>query len=198
MATEASNTTPSSATYERPCCSEKTFAYLLLRLLLGLMLLLAGVEKFKSPDSPYSYSTLNWHNEKDASGEVVKLGRWLSVAKPVYEFAGFNNAAVFQVQNETLKKYVWSGEKISNFISQVFYYFAQTLPYTMILSGLMILLGLFNRIGLFLGGAIWISLAAGQMTLPDNPTVFMLSQYTLMYAVAIALVRYNRFAITRF
>ena len=42
------------------------------------------------------------------------------------------------------------------------------------------------------------SLAAGQMLLPDNPTVFMLSQYTLMVVVALALVRYNRFAITRY
>jgi hypothetical protein len=36
------------------------------------------------------------------------------------------------------------------------------------------------------------------MLLPDNPTVFMLSQYTLMVAFALSLVKYNRFAITRF
>ena len=68
----------------------------------------------------------------------------------------------------------------------------------MVISGAMILFGFLNRIGLFLGGAIWFSLAAGQMLLPDNYTVFLLSQYTLTVAVALALVKYNRFAITRF
>jgi hypothetical protein len=36
------------------------------------------------------------------------------------------------------------------------------------------------------------------MTLPDNPTVSMLVQYTMYYVIALALVKYNRFALTRF
>ncbi len=219
MATDASpSPTPSesSSCHTRPCCSEKTLAYLLLRLLLGTMLLLAGIEKFKSPDGPYNYATENWHDlqdvdEKgkvklDAEGYAVtplRWGRWLSVAKPVYEFGGFNNPAVFQFGTflDSKKKdgtVLKGGVRISNFFSHVFFYFAKYLPYLMILSGSMILLGFLNRIGLMLGGAIWFSLAAGQMLLPDNPTVLMLSQYTLMVAVALALVKYNRFAITRY
>jgi uncharacterized membrane protein YphA (DoxX/SURF4 family) len=218
MATDATTTSSSSdpsISHDRPCCSEKTLAYLLLRLLLGTMLLLAGIEKFKSGDAPYTYGTEFWHDlhevddkgrsKKDANGEpvIIRPGRWLTVAKPIYEFGGFNNADVFQIKTflDGKKKDgspIKGGERISNFISRVFFYFAQTLPYLMILSGLMILFGFLNRVGLFLGGAIWFSLAAGQMILPDNPTVFMLSQYTLMVAVALALVKYNRFAITRF
>lgn len=162
----------------------KTTGFLLLRLLLALLLLSAGIDKFKSPDPPYHYSLSNWHDTKNEKGEVEKTGRWLTVAKPVYEFGGFNNPAVF-------------GEKGSNFLSWLFYWFAQTLPYMMILAGTMILLGLFTRVALFFGGAVWLSLAAGQMALPDNPTVFMLSTYVLMYALAASLVRFNRFAITR-
>ena len=90
------------------------------------------------------------------------------------------------------------GERISNAIGWVFLAYSKYLPYLMLISGVMILFGFLNRVGLFLGGGIWFSLAAGQMLLPDNPTVFMLSQYTLMSAVALALVKYNRFALTRF
>lgn len=207
MATDATTTTSSSdpsIIHDRPCCSEKTLAYLVLRLLLGTMLLLAGMEKFKSSDSPYSYSWANWHDQVDEkSGEVIKAGRWLTVAKPVYEFGGFNNPDVFQFgtfMDGTSKTGapIKGGERISNFISWVFFAYAKYLPYLMLISGSMILFGFFNRIGLFLGGAIWFSLASGQMLLPDNPTVLMLSQYTLMMAVALALVKYNRFAITRF
>lgn len=206
MATDAPNSSPNpepSLRDHRPCCSEKTLAYLVLRLLLGTMLLLAGVEKFKSSDSPYFYSFKNWHDDKDASGEVIKQGRWWPIVKVIYESGGLNNPEVFQFGtflDGTTKKGapIKGGERISNFLSHVFFFYGQLLPYLMMLSGSMILFGFLNRIGLFLGGAIWFSLAAGQMLLPDNPTVFMLSHYTLMMAVALALVKYNRFSITRF
>ncbi len=207
MATESTTPTPppASSTGEcRPCCSEKTLAYLILRLLVGVSLLLAGVEKFKSPDSPYNYKFAYWHNEVDPkTGEVIKLGRWWPVVKVVYESGGLNNADVFQFGEFLDSKQkdgtvIKGGEKISNFLGWSFYYYGQLLPYLMVISGAMILFGFLNRIGLFLGGAIWFSLAAGQMLLPDNYTVFLLSQYTLTVAVALALVKYNRFAITRF
>ena len=99
MATDAPNSSPNpepSLRDHRPCCSEKTLAYLVLRLLLGTMLLLAGVEKFKSSDSPYFYSFKNWHDDKDASGEVIKQGRWWPIVKVIYESGGLNNPEVFQ------------------------------------------------------------------------------------------------------
>lgn len=168
------------------CCSGGAFAYLLIRVTLGLMLVLAGAEKFKSPAPPYTYSTAYWHDEKDpVTKEVTKSGRWMSVAKPVYEFGGFNNPAVFTVKG-------------SNALSWMFFTFAEGLPYAMIGVGLCIIIGFLNRLSLFAGGAIWLSLALGQMTLPDNPTVSMLVQYTMYYAIALALVKYNRFALTRF
>ena len=207
MATDATTSSPSPEPClreARPCCSEKTMAYLIMRVLLGLMLLIAGMEKFKSSDSPYFYSFENWHDDVDSkSGEVIKAGRWLTVAKPIFEFGGLNNPEVFQfgtfLDTKTKDGNVMKGgELISNLVTWTFYYYAQYLPYLMLLSGAMILFGFLNRIGLFLGGGLWMSLAAGQMLLPDNPTVFMLSQYTLMVAFALSLVKYNRFAITRF
>jgi len=149
------------------------------------MLLLAGVEKFKSPQAPYSYSFANWHDKKNDKGEVVEYGKWLNVAKPVFEFGGFNNTEVF-------------GKQGVNLISHLFRIYALALPYAMIGVGIFILIGFLNRLSLFLGGGIWLSLAMGQMTLPDNPTVWMLMTYTFFYAGALALVKYNRCGITRF
>lgn len=220
MATDATTTTSSSDSspgpvHCRPCCSEKTLAYLILRLLLGLMLLLAGAEKFKSSDAPYFYSFKNWHDDIDPkTEEVIKPGRWLPIVKVIYESGGLNNPEVFQfgtfLDGTTKEKKakdgtiisparpIRGGERISNFLGWTFRAYGLALPYLMVFSGGLILIGFLNRLGLFIGGAIWMSLAAGQMILPDNPTVFMLSQYTLMVAVALALVKYNRFAITRF
>jgi hypothetical protein len=167
------------------CCCGQSLAFLLLRVGLGIMLILAGVEKFKSPLPPYSYSSANWHDKKNDKGEVVEFGKWLNVAKPVFEFGGFNNTEVY-------------GKQGVNALSHLFRYYALGLPYAMIGVGLFILLGFLNRLSLFLGGGIWLSLAMGQMTLPDNATVQMLMTYTLYYVVALALVKYNRFCITRF
>jgi hypothetical protein len=119
------------------------------------------------------------------AGEVVKEGKWLNVAKPVFEFGGFNNTEVY-------------GEKGVNFLTYVFKFYALALPYAMIGVGFCILIGFLNRLSLFLGASIWLSLALGQMTLPDSPTVQMLMNFMLYYVVALALVRYNRFCVTRF
>lgn len=167
------------------CCCGPSLAYLLLRVGLGMMLLLAGVEKFKSPAAPYNYSFNYWHDTYNADGQVEKAGKWVNVAKPVFEFGGFNNAAVY-------------GEKTVNFFTHVFKAYAMVLPYAMIAVGFFILLGFLNHISLLLGGGIWLSLAMGQMTLPDNATVWMLMSYTFFHAVALALVKHNRCGVTRF
>lgn len=175
----------SSASSGGSCCCGPSLAYLLLRVGLGIMLILAGVEKFKSPAPPYHYSFNYWHDTYNSEGEVEKSGRWVSVAKPVFEFGGFNNTAVF-------------GVKGVNFLTHVFKGYAMVLPYAMLAVGFFILIGFLNHISLFLGGGIWLSLAMGQMTLPDNGTVMMLMIYTFFYATALALVKHNRCGVTRF
>lgn len=184
----ASNDTPPPSNFQSVsggCCSGQTLAYLILRVLLGMLLLLSGIEKFKSPAAPYHYQWTYWHDKTNEAGEVVDWGKWRNVAKPVFDFGGFNNPAVW-------------GEKTVNAFSHMFKGYALVLPYAMIAIGLCILVGFLNRVSLFLGAAIWVSLAAGQMTLPDNPTVWMLSNFTVYYVAALALVKYNRFALTRF
>ncbi len=160
-------------------------AYLLMRVMLGFLLIMAGADKFKSPAMPYDFKFSYWHDKTNEAGEVVEYGKWRNVAKPVFEFGGFNNTEVYGVRGV-------------NFLTHVFKLYALALPYLMLGVGFFILIGFLNRLSLFLGGGIWLSLAVGQMTLPDNPTVWMLTTYTLFYVVALALAKYNRFAVTRY
>lgn len=198
MAQDTQSTDPSGNEVvkhvQAPVTSEKAFAYLVMRLLLGLLLICAGAEKFKSPETPYFFDRRNWHGEKNPVTGLYEGGRWGSVAKPVFDYSGFNNVDNYP---KFLQKPGKEGHIGPNTVSRVFYYFAHLLPYLMIGSGILIFIGLFNRLALTLGGLIWMSLAVGQAMLPDNATVMMLSLYTLYHAVALALVRNNRYAITR-
>jgi hypothetical protein len=156
-----------------------------MRVMLGLLLIGAGVDKFKSSDPPYSYSWTNWMDQYNSEGKVEKAGKWRNIAKAVFVNGGFDNEAVY-------------GRKGVNFISHCFKAYACVLPFAMLAVGICILIGFCNVLSLFLGAGIWLSLAAGQMTLPDNYYVWLLSTYTLLYVVALTLVKHNRFALTRF
>ena len=166
------------------CCSAQTLSYLFLRLMISAILIFAGLEKFKSGTAPYTYSTRNWHGVVE-NGEIVESGRWLPIAKTIFDYSGLNNEAYF-------------GPKLSRAIGWSFYLYMQILPYAMLGLGVCILLGFLNRICMVLASCLWLSLAVGQMMLPDNPTALMLLNYSFFTIVALSLIRYNRFAITRF
>ncbi len=178
-ATAASSTGVSSE-----CCSGPTLAYLFLRIMIAMILILAGLEKFKSSTQPYTYSVRNYHGVI-VDDVIVEQGRWLPIVKVVFENSGLNNEAFL-------------GEKLSRTIGWGFYAFGQVLPWAMLALGICILLGFLNRICLVLGACLWLSLAAGQAMLPDNNTVSLLLNYAFYTIAALALVKYNRFAITRF
>lgn len=165
-------------------CSAQTLSYLFLRLMIAMILIFAGLEKFKSPGAPYTYSTRNWHGVIE-NGEIVESGRWLKIASVIFENSGLNNEAYF-------------GPTVSRTIGWQFYFYMQVLPYAMLALGVAILLGFLNRICMVLASCLWLSLAVGQMMLPDNPTALMLLNYAFFTIAALSLVRYNRFAVTRF
>lgn len=152
--------------------------------MIAMILIFAGLEKFKSATPPYTYSTSNWHGVVQ-NGEIIEAGRWLPIAKVVFDNTGLNNEA-------------YLGAKPSRAIGWGFYYYMQVLPYAMLALGVAILLGFLNRVSLVLAACLWLSLAVGQMMLPDNATALMLLNYAFFTIAALALVRYNRFAITRF
>ena len=75
--------------------------------------------------------------------------------------------------------------------------FMWPLGFIMIATGVMILLGFLNRLALFIGGLVFVSLSVGMILLPDESQVVGLGFYVAMFVAALALVKHNRLAITR-
>ena len=69
--------------------------------------------------------------------------------------------------------------------------FTSVLPYALVIVGALIIIGLFTRISLVLGGFVFLSLAFGLMLLPDDTEVIYRGVEILLTAGALALVRYN-------
>jgi thiosulfate dehydrogenase [quinone] large subunit len=73
--------------------------------------------------------------------------------------------------------------------------FALSLGYVLIVLGVTILLGVKTRISLFLLGLVYVGLSFGLMAVQENEGVAWLAIHVLVTAVALVLVRYNRFAV---
>ena len=151
-------TTPVSDTAKRPF-SSLTFAYLLLRLWLGLLLLTSGVAKFK------------------VRGEQT------------YNLEAFNSWVT------AVGTLIWENTFMTEWMVKGYMY---ALGPAMIITGIMILLGILNRIALFVGGAIFVSLSIGMMLLPDPGQTLDLGLHLALFVGALCLVRFNRIAITKF
>ncbi len=73
--------------------------------------------------------------------------------------------------------------------------FAYVLPFGEVTAGLLILLGLFTRIGLVISGLLLIGLTFGTVMLGDAPTVAHNLQYALVNFVLLWLVDLNRYSL---
>lgn len=73
--------------------------------------------------------------------------------------------------------------------------FAMPLGYLLIAFGLAILLGVKTRCALLLGGLLYVSLSFGLMAVQEGEGVAWIGMQILMFAFALTLVRYNRFAL---
>jgi thiosulfate dehydrogenase [quinone] large subunit len=71
------------------------------------------------------------------------------------------------------------------------------LGFAMLVCGFFILVGFLNRLSLFVGGLIFVALSFGMMLLPDPHQTLDLGIYVVFFAAALALVRHNRLALTR-
>ena len=73
--------------------------------------------------------------------------------------------------------------------------FAYVLPFGEVTAGLLILLGLFTRLGLVISGLLLIGLTFGTVMLGDAPTVAHNLQYALVNFVLLWLVDLNRYSL---
>jgi thiosulfate dehydrogenase [quinone] large subunit len=132
-----------------------TFAFLLLRLFLGLRTLIAGLEKFEANKS-FSFSNYSENMGRIAKGisDYSLIPSWATTA------------------------------------------FAMPLGFLLVIFGAAILLGIKTRAALFLGGLVYVGLAFGLMAVQEGEGVAWIGMQVLMFAVALTLVRHNRFACT--
>jgi thiosulfate dehydrogenase (quinone) large subunit len=73
--------------------------------------------------------------------------------------------------------------------------FALSLGFLLVALGLSILLGIKSRVTLFLAGLIYVSLGFGLMAVQEGEGVAWIGMQVLMFAVALVLVRNERFAL---
>lgn len=73
--------------------------------------------------------------------------------------------------------------------------YAIPLGYLLIVLGLAVLLGVKSRISLFLTGLLYVSLSFGLMAVQEADGVAWLGMHMIMFAGAMVLVKYERFAI---
>ena len=156
-----------------------TFAFWLLRLFMGMRLIMSALEK------------MGYFVGKGTAtvSEALKLELWFG-RSGLGANEGLGDGKMWPIAKAMLEYSLLPAGMIRPFMIG--------LPYAMLVSGLLILLGLFNRLGWFLAGLIWFSLAFGQMLLPDEGTVQQLGLYVFVCALALTMINHNRIRLTKF
>ena len=75
--------------------------------------------------------------------------------------------------------------------------YSMTLPWALLLCGVAILLGIKNRVALFVAALIYTSLSIGLALVREGDGVMTLGVYVGLTAAALALNKYNRFALLK-
>lgn len=156
-----------------------TFAFWLLRLFMGMRLIMSALEK------------MGYFVGKGTAtvSEALKLELWFG-RSGLGANEGLGDGKMWPIAKAMLEYSLLPAWMTKPFMIG--------LPYAMLVSGLLILLGLFNRLGWFLAGLIWFSLAFGQMLLPDEGTVQQLGLYIFVCALALTMINHNRIRLTKF
>jgi hypothetical protein len=156
----------------------KTLAAWLVRIAAFTLLLLSGLDKFKSTNPPYSFAWENFYGKADDLKEG-KAPKWSKIANVVFTNSGLDNADKV-------------GTPIANLNSHIFMWYGKSLPFMFFFSGLLIFLGLFRNLGYFLGGVTFLSLMAGQTMLPDTEYMMYLLVFAAVNMVGLFLSQYDR------
>ena len=161
--------------------SGRTLAVLVLRLWLGTRAVLAGLEK-------YSAKITVQEPLLDATGQPDMSGAMLDVEKKVY---GLNH---YQALPEALQTRFAAEPLLPGFLTTPFY---AALGPSLILLGLLLLLGVASRAVLFAMGALYTALTVGLMLIGQDAGVSWLAIHIGLVAAALALIDHNRLALTR-
>ena len=157
-----------------------TFAFLALRLWLGVRALFVGIEKFgvyKSVAMPLIDPTTG---QPDASGVMVNMN---VKSYALANYAGIPASMASKFAHEPL---------LPKFALEIF---DRMLGPAFILTGIMLLIGLGTRLSLLAQGLLFIALTVGLVLISQDDGVAWLGIHIGLVAAAFLLVQYNRFAV---
>ena len=159
-----------------------TYAYLVLRLWLGVRSLLIGIEKFGSYRSVAMPLIDPSTGQPDASGVLVNVSvKYYSLTN----YSGIPASLKDRFANEPLlPKFGLTA-------------FDHLLGPMFILTGVMLLLGVATRLSLFLQGIIYVALTIGLILIKQDDGISWLGIHIALVAFALMLVKHNQFALLK-
>lgn len=161
---------------------DSTFAFLALRLWLGVRALFVGIQKFgtyRSVAMPLIDPTTG---QLDASGVMVNVN---IKSYALANYAGIPAALKDKFAHEPL------------FPKFALVAFDRMLGPAFILTGIMLLIGLGTRLSLIVQGLLFVALTVGLVLIDQNDGVAWLGIHIGLIAGAFLLVDHNRFAVVR-
>jgi thiosulfate dehydrogenase [quinone] large subunit len=159
-----------------------TFAFLALRLWLGVRALFVGIEKFAAYRSVAMPLLDPTTGQPDASGVMVNVN---VKSYALANYAGIPAALTDKFSHEPL------------FPKLVLVAFDRMLGPAFILTGIMLLIGLGTRLSLAAQGLLFIALTVGLVLIDQNDGVAWLGIHILVVAAAFVLAEHNRFVVLK-
>lgn len=157
-----------------------TFAFLVLRLWLGLRALFVGIQKFGAYKSVAMPLIDPSTGQPDASGVMVNVN---IKSYALANYAGIPAALKDKFAHEPL---------LPKFAVVAF---DHILGPAFILTGIMLLIGLGTRISLLVQGLIFVALTVGLVLIDQNDGVAWLGIHVGLVAAALVLAEHNRFRV---
>ena len=159
-----------------------TFAFLLLRLWLGVRALFVGIEKFAAYKSVAMPLIDPATGQPDASGVMVNVN---IKSYALANYAGIPAGLSEKFAHQPL---------LPKFAMVPFNYM---LGPAFILTGIMLLVGLGTRLSLLAQGLLFIALTVGLVLIDQNDGVAYLGIHIGLVAAALLLAQHNRFAVLK-
>jgi len=164
------------------CCCDYSLAFLVLRGWLAIRAILTGVEKFGA------YKTIQKPLIDPATGMEDPSGAMIDVKIKFYSLTNYSGVPASlqdKFANEPLLPH------------SAFSLFDHLLGPTLIVTGVMLLLGLGTRISLFVQGLIFIALTAGLILIKQDDGISWLGIHVALVALALMLAKHNKFALLK-
>ena len=161
---------------------DMTYAFLMLRLWLGLRALLAGVQKFSAYHTVATPLIDPATGQPDASGVMVNVN---IKSYALANYAGVPKSLMDKFSHDPL---------LPKFALTVFNH---TLGPALLISGVMLLVGLGTRISLLVQGVLYVALTVGLVLIDQADGVAYLGIHLGLVVFALMLAEHNRFMVLK-